>query len=171
MRWFSFTLVLFGATLLEAGNLLNLFAIGGWYIRPSILITLLVYYCLCSRTQEAIVCSFMIGFATDLTTGFMGPHTICYGLIGLLVNQSSQVILARRAVHKVIMVFGVYFVAETLSYWLGLMKGHELPDSYYSILLFTGLYSALISPVIWSILSALSGWARNNQLHSSRTYH
>ena len=44
MRWFSFFIVLLAATLLEAGNLLNLFAIGGWYIRPSILITLLVYF-------------------------------------------------------------------------------------------------------------------------------
>lgn len=171
MKWVSFIIVLLVATVLEAGNLLNLFAIGGWYIRPSVLITLLVYYALSARTHEAIMYSFLIGFATDLTTGLMGPHTICYGLIGFLVNQSSQLVLARRAVFQAMIVFAVYFLAETLSYWLGLMKGLESAGNYYSILLFTGLYSALISPVLWSALSVISGWTTNNQIQQQRRYY
>jgi len=163
-------LVLLTATLLEAGNLLNLFAIGGWYIRPSVLITLLVYYALVCRTQEAIICSFLIGFATDLTTGLMGPHILCYGVVGLLINQSSQVILARRAVYQAMLVFAVYFFAETVAYWLSLLKGHPIPGSYYSILLFTGIYSALISPILWSILSAVSGWTTRQPPRQSRLY-
>jgi rod shape-determining protein MreD len=170
MRWFSFVVILLIAALLEAGNLLNVFAIGGWYIRPSILITLLVFYSFSCRPRDAIICSFVVGFAADLTGDVMGPHMICFGLLGLLLNQSNQILFAKRAIYKVTIVFAVYFVAETFSYWLGLLKGLDAQSSYYSILLFTAVYSAVISPVIWSVLSALSGGFAKKKSHADRTY-
>lgn len=170
MRWISFFIILLVTTLLEAGNLLNLFAIGGWYIRPSILITLLVYYALSCQSQDAIICSFLIGFAADLTTGLVGPHTLCFGFIGLLLNQSNQILIVQRAHHEALIVFAVYFVAETIAYWLGLLKGQQTQGTYYSILLFTGIYSAIISPVIWSVLASLSGWMTVNKSRSDRIY-
>jgi len=171
MRWFAFIVILLIATLLEAGSLLDVFAIGGWTIRPSILITLLVYYAFSSRPRDAIIFSFAIGFAADLTAPVMGPHTICFGLLGILLNQSNQVILARRAIHKAMIVFAIYFIAETFAHWLGLLKDVAPQSSYYSILLFTAVYSAVISPVIWSLLSALSGWFAAPQKRSERIYH
>jgi rod shape-determining protein MreD len=170
MRWFTFIAILLIATLLEAGNLLNVFAIGGWTIRPSILITLLVYYTFSSRSREAIICAFAIGFAADLTAPVMGPHTLCFGLLGVLLNQSSQVILARRAIHKAMIIFAVYLVAETFSHWLGLLKDIPPQQNYYSILFFTAIYSAVFSPVIWSLLSALSGWSGVLEKRSDRIY-
>ncbi len=171
MRWFSFVLILLIAALLEAGNLLNVFAIGGWYVRPGILITLLVYYSFSCRPRDAIICSFVIGFAADLTGDVMGPHMICFGLLGLLLNQSNQILFAKRAIYKAMIVFAVYFIAETFSHWLGLLKGLDAKDSYYSILLFTAVYSAIISPVIWSILSAVSGGFVAMKSQYDRTYH
>ena len=171
MRWFLFLVILLIATLLEAGNLLKLFAIGGWYIKPSILITLLVYYALACRTKDAIISSFLIGFAADIASGLMGPHMLCFGLMGLLLNQSNQVLLVKRAIYKVLVVFMVYFIVETFSYWLGLLKEHGAQNNYYSIVFFTGLYSAVISPVIWSILAALSDWVNIKKTRYSRVYH
>lgn len=171
MRWFLFSVILLIAMLLEAGNLLKLFAFGGWYIHPSILITLLVYYALACQARDAIIISFLIGFAADITTGLMGPHTLCFGLMGLLLNQSNQVLLVQRAVYKVLVVFSVYLVAETFSHWIGLLKEPTSQSNYYSIMLFTGIYSAVISPVLWSILSALSGWVNIKKSRSSRAYH
>ena len=52
----------------------------------------------------------------------MGPHVICFGLLGLLLNQSNQILYARRGVYKAIIVFAVYFIAETFSHWLALLK-------------------------------------------------
>ncbi|OQY05022.1 MAG: rod shape-determining protein MreD [Planctomycetales bacterium 4572_13] len=170
MRWISFIIVLLIATVLEAGNLLNVFAIGGWTIRPGILITLLVYYSFSGRARDAIICSFVIGFAADLTGTIMGPHMICFGLLGLLLNQSNQILFAKRAIYKAMIVFAVYLIAETFSHWLGLLKGLDTQGSFYSILLFTAVYSALISPVIWSILSAVSGGFAAMKSQSDRTY-
>jgi rod shape-determining protein MreD len=165
MRWISFFIILFIATLLEAGNLLNIFAAGGWYLRASLLITLLVYYALAYPTRHAIICSFLIGFATDLATGLMGPHTVCYGLLGLLLNQNRQVLTSHQAVYRALLVFAVYLSAETVAFWLRLLKSPTTPDDPYSVQLLTGLYSAIISPLVWSILSVLTG--RDN-LHKTR---
>ncbi|MCI0498695.1 MAG: rod shape-determining protein MreD [Planctomycetales bacterium] len=170
MRWLSFSIILFIATLLEAGNLLNIFAAGGWYLRPSILITLLTYYALTCRTHEVIICSFVIGFATDLATGLMGPHTVCYGLMGLLLNQSNQTLAVRQAVYQALLVFAVYLVADTTAFWLGTFKDSQNPSDPYSALLLTGLYSAVISPLVWSILSVLTGGGTDSsKTRSERT--
>jgi rod shape-determining protein MreD len=170
MRWFSFLIVLLIATLLEAGNLLNLFAIGGWYIRPSILITLLVYFAMACRSHDAIICSFLIGFAADLTTGLIGPHMVCFGLVGVLLNACNQVLLVQRAHYKALVVFCVYFLAEMIAYWIGLLKGQQSLQTYYTILLLTAVYSAVVSPVIWSVLSSLSGLLRIKKSRAQRAY-
>lgn len=170
MRWISFIIILLIAAVLEAGNLLNVFAIGGWYVRPAILITLLVYYSFSCRPRDAIICSFVIGFAADLTGDAIGPHMICFGLLGLLLNQSNQILFAKRAIYKAMIVFAVYLIAETFSHWLGLLKGFDTKDSYYSIMLFTAVYSAVISPVIWSILSTVSGGFTAMKSQHERTY-
>jgi hypothetical protein len=67
-------------------------------------------------------------------------------------------------------VFAVFLIAETFSHWLGLLKGIDTKDSYYSIMLFTAVYSAIISPVIWSILSVLSGGFAAMKSQSDRSY-
>lgn len=171
MRWFSFILILLVATLLEAGNLLNMAAFGEWYIRPDILITLLVYYALSCRSSEAISCSFLIGFGADLSTGVLGPHMICYGIMGLLLNQVSPMLSMKRATHKALFVFMTYMVTEIAAYWLSYLRTHEIRTNVYSILFFTGLYSAIISPLVWSVLSSLSGWSKIKQPRNQRVYH
>jgi hypothetical protein len=64
----------------------------------------------------------------------------------------------------------VYVAAEMIAYWLGLIKGRPPQGSYYSIILFTGLYSAIIAPVIWSMLSSLTGGMSQRNSRSNRIY-
>ncbi|MCE5185740.1 MAG: rod shape-determining protein MreD [Planctomycetaceae bacterium] len=173
MRWFSFITILFGATLLEAGDLLNVFAVTGWYVRPSILITLLLYYSLVCRYDEAIVTSFFIGFAADLAShaGVMGPHMLCYGILGVILNQTSQMIIMKRAIYKASFVFLAYMLAESAANWMENIKLGETREDMMSILFLTALYSAVISPLIWSVLSALSGWSNIQKTRADWTYH
>jgi len=166
MKWFSFIIILFIATFFEASHLLDVFAIGDWTIRPSLLITLLVFYAFSSRPREAIIYSFIIGFIADMTGRQMGPHMICFGIVGLLLSQSNQVLFARRAIFKASIVFVAYVVAEAFSYWLTLLnKGNESQINFYAILFSTAMYSAVISPLIWSLLSAVSGLAAPGKAH------
>jgi len=169
MRWITFFIILLAATLLEAGNLLNWMAIGGWTIRPGILITVLVYYALSSRPDQAVSCSFLTGLAADLWTGLLGPHMICYGIMGLLLNSISHTLTMRRATHKALFVFLAYMLTEMGAYWLWVLRIQGTRSNIYSVLLLTGLYSAIVSPLVWSILSSLSGWS--TQSKTQHIYH
>lgn len=171
MRWITFFIVLLIATLLQAGNMLNWMAIGGWTIRPGILITVLVYYALAARPAEAVSCSFLIGLAADLATGMMGAHLICYGIAGLVLNSMSHALTMRRATHKFLFVFLAYMLTEIGAYWLWVLKTQETRSNIYSVLLLTGLYSAIISPLLWSILSSVSGWSKTTSSRTQRIYH
>lgn len=171
MRWFSFILILLAATLLNASSLLNVSAVDGWHIRPSILITLLVFYALSGRSSAAISCSFLIGLGADLSTGLLGPHMLCYGLTGLLLNQMSSLLSMKRATHKALFVFVIFMLTEIGAYWLSILKTGEVRTQIYSVLFFTGLYSGIISPLVWSILSSLSGWSHVKQPRHQRVYH
>jgi len=170
MRWFVFIISLLIATLLEAGNLLNVFAIGAWMIRPSILITLLVYYALNCRPSDAISCSFIIGLAADLAAGLLGPYMICYGIMGFLLSSMGQMLVMKKAFHKALFVFSTFIVMETGAYWLTFLKTHEPQSNFYSIMFLTALYSAIICPLVWSALSSASGLSQTNSSKSRRGY-
>ncbi len=171
MRWITFLIIVLIATLLEAGNLLNWMAIGGWTIRPSILITIMVYYALSARPAEAVSCSFLTGLAADLATGMMGTHMICYGIAGMVLHSISHTLAMRRATHKALFVFLAYLLTETGAHWLWVLKTQETRSNIYSMLLLTGLYSAIISPLLWSILSSVSGWSKTTSSKTQRIYH
>lgn len=170
MRWFSFIIIVFAATLLEASSLLKLFAIGGLSIRPSLLIILLVYYAMVFRSDEAVICSFMIGFAMDLASGVMGPHTVCYGIIGTLLNQMGQSMVLKRALYKSVVILLVYILAAVLANWLSLIKPGGMYHIPFSVILMTGFVSGLIGPLVWSILAMMTGWAHIKKERSEWFY-
>ncbi|MBC8378434.1 MAG: rod shape-determining protein MreD [Planctomycetes bacterium] len=170
MRWLSFTIILLVATILEAGNLLNLLAVGDWHIRPYVLVTLLVYYALVYSPSEAINCCFLIGFAADLSSGLLGPHIICYGLAGILLNQSASILTMKRATHKALFVFFTFMATEIAAYWLEVLKTHDSQPHIYWNLFLTAIYSAILCPFIWSVLSSLSKRKRKNHSRSQRIY-
>jgi cell shape-determining protein MreD len=91
-------------------------------------------------------------------------------MIGLLLNQCNQVMIVERAHFKALIVLIVYVSAELLAYWLGLLKGRPSQGSYYSMILFTGLYSAIIAPVVWSMLASLSGGMSQRTSRNHRMY-
>ena len=169
MRWFTFTLMLLAATLLDAGNLLAFFDIGSWHIRPTILVTLLVYYSLACRTNEAITCAFLIGIAADLATGSMGPHMLCYGLFGSLINSVAGSLSTRKGVLQAAFVLLAALVTGVATYWLTLLKTRQpVPDAYPTILL-AACYSAVLAPLLWSVLELLAEWSGMAKTNAKRT--
>lgn len=156
MRWFPFTLLTLAGALLEAGNLLNLIAIGDWHIRPAVLVVLLVFFAMHCRPHEAIITSFIIGLAMDISGSLMGPYTVSYCLVGGLLNQLGEYFPSRRVFHQAALIFMVYLVAELAAYWLGVLKTGERQEYVYQILLFTALYSACIGPILWRIVSRVN---------------
>jgi rod shape-determining protein MreD len=158
------------AALLEAGNLLNLIAIGDWHIRPAILIVLLSFFAMRSRPHEAIIASFILGLAMDISGSLMGPHTLSYCLVGSLLNQLGEHFPTRRAFHQAVLVFTVYLIAELAAYWLAVLKTGERQEYVYQILLFTAIYSACVSPFVWRVAHRINHLIAFRQPRSERGY-
>lgn len=152
MRWLPFAILIFIGTLLEAGNLLNVIALGQWHIRPAVLIVLLVFYAAQMRTHEALVASFIIGLLMDISGSQMGPHTVSYLLIGGLVHQAADHLRTHRINHQALMIFAAYLAAALIAYWLGALKTGQRQEYAVRIVLLTGFYSACIGPFFWSFL-------------------
>lgn len=149
MRWIPFFILTWVAALLQAGDLLNLIALGQWHIRPAPLIVLLVFFAVHCRLREAAIASFLIGLAMDMCGQQMGPHTFSYCLAGGLLCQLSEYFPSRRYFHQAAIIFVVYLTAETLAYWLGGFKSGEWRDFAYRIIFLTALYSACVGPLVW----------------------
>ena len=153
-----FTILLLLLTLLNTGNLLNSIWNHTWNIRPDFLLIALVFFATFSAGYEAIILSFAIGFAADISGSVMGPYFISYGLIGALVWQLRKVVVIKRATHQafVILIIGVAtgMLAQGLSYF----KTGQLGDNVLEAIFWTSLFSGLIAPFVWQFLSLIAGW-------------
>jgi rod shape-determining protein MreD len=157
MRWFLFSLILLAAAILDAGNLLNIVALGSWHPRPSVLITVLVFVSLSARHNNAISGAFATGLTADIVGWLIGPHLICYGIFGMLLNSIGRVLDIRRPLYQAVVVFFAYLLTELPAGWLEAWKtGQERPDLFWKIFS-TALYSAIVAPLFWWILSRIWG--------------
>jgi len=170
MRWIPFTLLILVGALLEAGDLLNLIAVGEWHIRPAVLIVALVFFAMHCRAHEAIIASFIIGLAMDIAGHQMGPHTFSYCFIGGLLNQLSDYFPARRIFHQAILILVVYPIAELIAYWLGVLKTGEQQEYVYRVVLFTALYSACIGPIFWTAVRRVNRLIAYKRPRTERGY-
>jgi len=105
MYWIRFSLVVLIATVLNASSMLNAVALGGYNIRPDLLLVLLLFFSSSAKSFDAIITSFAIGFAADISTGIIGPYCLSFGLFGSLVSQLHGVVLMKRMIHQGLAIF------------------------------------------------------------------
>ena len=158
MRWFRFLIILLVMTLLNAGNLLNTIAVTDSNIRPNLLLILLVFFALNCDGIEAVIVSFTIGFAADISGTVMGPCFLSYGLIGTLISQFRKVVIMKRVTYQILAISITTLVVGSLVSILMYVKTRESMMNTNTVLLGTAVYSGLVSPVIWVILSKVSTW-------------
>ena len=170
MRWIPFTILVLIGALLEAGNLLNLVAVGSWHIRPSVLIVLLVFFAINCRTRQALIASFIIGLAMDATGTLMGPHVLSYCIVGGLLNQLSDHFPSRRVFHQAMLVFVVFLAAEITAYWLMVLKTGERQETVYQLFLLRAVYSACVAPFFWRALQRINRLIAFKTAHGERGY-
>jgi len=143
MRWLRFAGLLCLTTVLQAGLLARL------DIKPDLLLVLLVFFGIYSKTSDAIITSFATGFAADIIGSAMGPQIIGFGLFGTALAYLHQVITIGKIPYQAIAIFVIGFLAGCLAHLLTLFKGEPTTQNVYSVLLETSLYSALVGPFLF----------------------
>ena len=144
MQWIRFAVLILLVTLLQAT--VNNFSAS----RPDFLLILLVFFAIYSNTTDAIICSFIIGFAADIIVFPMGPQIISFGVLGTLLAYLNRVIAIRSISYQAAAIFVMSFLAGILTYLLVLIKGQPFPPNKYYILFWTSIYSSVLGPFFFS---------------------
>lgn len=152
MRWLPFFMVLGLATFLEAGDLLNVAALGRLGVRPSPLMWLLVYAVCSVRSKSAIWASFWVGLGLDLAGGALGAHWICATLFGLMAQRVCEAMPARRLAAQAALLFAVSIVVLMPALWLQAIKGGAISGQAHWYVFLKSVYTAAIGPFVLHFL-------------------
>ena len=159
MNWTRFTIALVIVTLLQA-SFVDAIAIAG--IKPNLLLVVLVFFAIYVNPSEAIITSFIIGFAADIALGTtIGPHIIGFGLFGTLLANLNRVIAIRQLQYQCLAIFATGFLSGLVVWFLTTVRRQPLGQNITAILLQMPLYSSVIGPLLFIPCA----WWMNVNLH------
>jgi len=117
---------------------------------------MLVFFAINSNTTNAIITSFTIGFAADISIGStMGSQTISFGLFGTALAYLHRVIAIRKVHYQAFAIFITAFTTGTLAHFLALLRGRPNVSNVYYAILGTAIYSAVVGPIFFLLASWL----------------
>ncbi|MCU0913675.1 MAG: rod shape-determining protein MreD [Planctomycetes bacterium] len=152
MRWFRFAVLVLVASLLQTG-LVRVIEILRPGVKPDLLLILLVFFALHASSREAIVASFAIGFAADLSnpvvSRLMGPRMVSFGLFGALLADLNSTLSVRRLLYQAVTIFLMGFLTAGLSWLLAFLRADRLSVNLAAALFWQPLYSAVIGPFLF----------------------
>jgi len=150
MHWFRFAVFVLVAAVLQA-SLADIVAITSLNIKPDLLLILLVFFAIYCNTFEAIISSFVIGFAADIIMvgSPIGPRIIGFGLFGTALAYLSRVITIKKMPYQSIAIFIIAVLAGTLAHLLASFRGQPSASGVYAFIFGTSLYSSLVGPFLF----------------------
>jgi rod shape-determining protein MreD len=143
MRWFRFAVLVLLATVLQASFFADLNS------KPDLLLILLVFFAVYCNTSDAIISSFIIGFAADLIGRTMGPQMISFGIFGTALAYLHRVIAIKKISYQAIAIFITALLVGSLVYILNSIKGEPTPPKILAPLFGIALYSAIVGPFLF----------------------
>lgn len=146
MRWIKFIVLLVVVTLLQA-EFINLIGIKG--TAPDLLLILLIFFAVHFDITDAIVASFITGFAFDLIGPSVGPGVISFGLLGTLLARLNKFIAIRKIPYQIAAVFIVGVLTGILIYLLNLFKAQYITLRFFPLVFGRSLYSGLVGPLLF----------------------
>jgi rod shape-determining protein MreD len=149
MRWFRFAVLVLVATILQT-SLIGMISLRG--VKPDLLLILLVFFAISIDPRDAIVASFAIGFAADLSNpvrGLMGPQIISFGVFGTLLSDVHSIISIQRMAHQAVTILVAGALTALLSYLLTFFKAEPVAAHFAAQLLWQPLYSAILGPFLF----------------------
>ncbi len=155
MRWVRFIFLVVVVTLLNAGNALNMISVGSANIRPDLLLVLLLFVGISCEVNEAIIASFAIGFAADISGATMGPYMLVFGVFGSIISQMRKIVIMKRISHQAFAIFMLGLVTVGLAELLTALKLGTGISNIFSVVIGTSLYSALAGPFVWIVFAAI----------------
>jgi rod shape-determining protein MreD len=146
MRWLKFAVLVIIATIVQEG-LADIFTIAE--TKPDIMLILLVFFAVYSEPRDAIITSFVIGFAADLIGITMGANMLSFGITGTLLAQLHRFIAIRIMLVQGIAIFAVGIVCAIITYFLLGLQGLASAVTFNNMLIAQPIYSAVLGPFLF----------------------
>lgn len=145
MRWLRFAVLVIITTILQT-SIVDIIAVTSSKIKPDLMLVLLVFFAVHLSSTDAVITSFIIGFAADIISPTMGPQIISFGLFGTLLADLHGVIAIKKWSYQTLAIFVVGFLTAALVHFLVFLKSESMPSDTYTKLFWTPLFSAIIGP-------------------------
>ena len=145
MRWPRFAVCILIVTILQA-DLIDVAAVTSLNIKPDLLLILLVFFAVYCDTTEAIITSFVIGFAADIIGSSMGPGMLSFGILGTLLAYLNRLISIRKMYYQALAIFATGVASGFTVYFLTFLQGQAAGTGRYSFFFWTSVYSAVVGP-------------------------
>ena len=156
MRWLRFSILLLAITLLDAGRVLDVMSIGSLHVRPMLLLILLFFFAVRYDTEEAMITSFAIGFAVDISGSVMGPYMLMFGMCGSFISLFRKSEMFKSMIYQFFLILIVGGIGVILAESLVALKTGEVAGQTFIKYGGAVIYSAVICPVVWPILSGVT---------------
>jgi rod shape-determining protein MreD len=158
MKWFRFALLILAATIIGSSDLMNYISVTERFIKPNLLLMLLVYFSITCETYDAIICSFAIGFAADITTTLIGPYFLSYGIIGTALTFIRQVIILKKTAQQAFAILVTGLVTQLIAVILMKFKISTVTNAGFFITFAMSMYSGILWFLLKVPVQGLGKW-------------
>jgi rod shape-determining protein MreD len=156
MHWPRFAVLVLIATLLQK-SWIDTIAVTNLRVTPDLLLIALVFFAIHCNETEAIISSFVLGFAADIAAaGFsLGPMIISFGLFGTGLSYLHRLIAIKKVPQEAITIFVVGMCTGCLAWLLARVAGQTPRPGGIGVLIGTSIYSSVLGPVLFLLLDWL----------------
>jgi rod shape-determining protein MreD len=159
MKWPRFTFLVILVAVLQVSAAMNILSLTDLRIKPDILLILLVYFAVNCDGYDAVITSFALGFAADITGMVIGPHLISYGIIGTVIAHVRKVILLKNTRQQALTIFVTGILAQAVALMFTELKAPELAKAGVFEIFAVAAYSAILWFLIKWLVSTMGKWA------------
>jgi rod shape-determining protein MreD len=118
-------------------------------IKLNLMLILLVFFSIYCSGADAVITSFVIGFASDVVGPVMGPQTISFCLFGTLLAYLHGFIAFKTMPYQSLAIAVTGVLAGITALLLSVLKGHPVSPDSFIFLLGASLYSAIVGPFLF----------------------
>lgn len=112
------------------------------------LLIMLIYFAIFADSYDAVIISFAIGFAADISGMVLGPHIISFGLIGSGIAHIRKFILLKSTGQQAIAILVSGILSEVIAMLFIHLKASDMLKAGFSEVFAVSLYSA----ILWFLL-------------------
>ena len=153
MHWPRFAVLVLLTTLIQK-SWIDKIAVTDLRVTPDLLLIALVFFAVRCNETEAIISSFVLGFAADIAApGFsLGPLMISFGLFGTGLAYLRRLITIKTVPQEAFAIFILGLCTGYLAWLLAHIPPQSPKPGGIGVVMGTSLYSAVLGPILFLFL-------------------